>query len=66
MRYPQTAALAWILIGIYGYFANRERVRRVYSTGDHFAQSLSTFFLGPLGIFLVMSQGGHWLFWREQ
>jgi hypothetical protein len=61
----------WVLCGFYGTFANVERVSRIYGHVDgceysDTVQTLATFFLGPVGIFLVMITGGRFKFWNEE
>ncbi len=58
----------WFTSGLYGVFANIERIPRVWgkrSKGDTL-QHVATFFLGPLGIFFVLETGGRWDFWRKK
>lgn len=60
----------WWLCGLYGAAANVERISRLY--GPEFAscldqaQHLVTIILGPIGILLVMAEGGRWAFWKEK
>ena len=60
------AMIAWFVCGTYGALANMERVPRVWgkeSWGD-WIQHMTTFFLGPIGVALVMSTGGRAKFWQ--
>lgn len=61
----------WVVTGIYGGLSNEERLRRFYAPmvldkpPGLDEQSFITLLLGPLGLWLVITHGGRWLFWRK-
>lgn len=59
--------IVWFACGLYAMLANLERIPRVFGYAERadWIQHLSSLGLGPIGIFVVMSHGGRWLFWRR-